>query len=631
MSALTSSIAHELGQPLSAMMHNAEALQTMVTAKRATPDTIEEILSDIQAEGVLATQIIERQRTMLRSHQLQKKPIDLHAVVNESLALVAHDMRARQIVATVNLSSNPCVISGDQVLLQQVLVNLVMNAMDAMAETPPARRRLTIRSEVRAADVEVSVRDTGPGLPADIISTLFTPFVTTKSHGLGIGLTIARTIIDAHGGTIDARNNPEGGATFTVTLHAAKSAASDDAAAALARDRAHFANAADGALVLPLIKLLIALCATGWAPMASAAERAPLVLETKIPLGDVKGRIDHLAIDVAHRRLFVAELGNDTVGVVDIDGRKVVRRLEGFDEPQGVAYFSQTDTLYVANGGDGVLSAFRGTQLEPVGKLDLGDDADNIRIDRDQRRVYVGTGSGNLTIIDAAAFKKIGEVELKAHPESFQLAGEGSRIYVNVPDAQEVAVVDRETSKQIASWPTAGLRSNYPMALDSSRNRVLVAFRQPATLVSFDAASGAVLERMDLCGDADDVFVDARRSYIYVACGQGVIDVLARHGDRTTRVARIDTSSGARTALFSPELDRLFLAARAAGSEGAVSGCFARSMACEGDRVVNTLAWFIPSCNRAHIQRLVQSPAQAVKSCSRRNHNASFTQTTGIR
>ena len=218
MSALTSSIAHELGQPLSSMIHNAQALQMMITADRATPDTIGEILSDIRSQGVQATQIIDRHRTMLRSRQLDKKPIDLHAVIAESLALVGHDMRARQIEATVNLSSNPCVISGDQVLLQQVLVNLVINAMDAMAETPPARRRVTISTEVRAADVDVSVRDTGTGLPAHINGTLFTPFVTTKAHGLGIGLTIARTIVDAHGGTIDAHNNPEGGATFTVTL-----------------------------------------------------------------------------------------------------------------------------------------------------------------------------------------------------------------------------------------------------------------------------------------------------------------------------------------------------------------------------------------------------------------------------
>ena len=218
MSALTTSIAHEIGQPLSSMIHNAQALQMMIAADRATPDTMGEILSDIRSQGVQATQIIDRHRTMLRSRQLDKKPIDLHAVISESLALVGHDMRARQIEATVDLSSNPCVISGDQVLLQQVLVNLVINAMDAMAETPPARRRVTIRTEVRPADVEVSVRDTGTGLPAHINGTLFTPFVTTKANGLGIGLTIARTIVDAHGGTIDAHNNPDGGATFTVTL-----------------------------------------------------------------------------------------------------------------------------------------------------------------------------------------------------------------------------------------------------------------------------------------------------------------------------------------------------------------------------------------------------------------------------
>jgi DNA-binding beta-propeller fold protein YncE len=322
-------------------------------------------------------------------------------------------------------------------------------------------------------------------------------------------------------------------------------------------------------------KLLIALCATtGWSLMVSAAEREPLVLETKIPLGEVKGRIDHLAVDVERRRLFVAELGNNTVGVVDIDGRKVVRRLEGFDEPQGVAYFPQLDSFYVANGGDGALHAFRGAQLQPVGKLALGDDADNVRIDRDQGRLYVGAGDGNLAIIDAAAFKKVGEIELKGHPESFQLASDGSRIYVNVPQAQAVAVVDRKTNKQVASWATAALRSNYPMALDSTRNRVLVAFRQPATLVSYDAASGAAQDRIEICGDADDVFVDTRRGYIYVACGQGVIDVLTSRGGHATRVARIPTSGGARTALYSPELDRLFLAVRATSRETAAVWAF---------------------------------------------------------
>jgi signal transduction histidine kinase len=218
MSALTGSIAHELGQPLSAVMHNAQALQMMVTANRATSDTIGQILSDIQAQGVRATQIVDRHRTMLRSRQMQKQPLDMHEVVEESLALVAHDMRAHQIELNLNMSSNPCVINGDQVLLQQVVVNLLMNAIDAMADTPLAQRRIRIRCDIRKTEVDISVRDTGKGLPADAMGTLFKPFVTTKSHGLGIGLTIVRTIIDAHGGTIDARNNSDGGATFTVTL-----------------------------------------------------------------------------------------------------------------------------------------------------------------------------------------------------------------------------------------------------------------------------------------------------------------------------------------------------------------------------------------------------------------------------
>ena len=185
MSALTTSIAHELGQPLSSMIHNADALRAMIDADRAPSDTMREILTDIRAQSVQAAQIIERHRAMLRSHQLQRRPIDVHAVVHESLALVAHDLKTREIQTTVELSSSPCVISGDPVLLQQVLVNLMMNAIDAMAETPKARRHLTIATAVRAADVELSVRDLGTGLPSQVDGTLFTPFVTTKPHGLG--------------------------------------------------------------------------------------------------------------------------------------------------------------------------------------------------------------------------------------------------------------------------------------------------------------------------------------------------------------------------------------------------------------------------------------------------------------
>jgi C4-dicarboxylate-specific signal transduction histidine kinase len=190
----------------------------MFGSSRATPGATAQIMADIKAQATLAGQIIERHRTMLRSHQLHRKPIDVHSVIDDTLALVAHDMRARQIEATLDKSAIPCVIDGDHVLLQQVLVNLVRNSMDALAESPSAKRQITIRTAIVAADVEISVCDNGTGLPAEIIGSLFTPFVTTKSHGLGIGLTIAQRIVEAHDGTIVANENVDGGATFTVML-----------------------------------------------------------------------------------------------------------------------------------------------------------------------------------------------------------------------------------------------------------------------------------------------------------------------------------------------------------------------------------------------------------------------------
>jgi len=216
--ALTSSIAHELKQPLSSILHNAQALQMAAERSSSASAPTGEILADIEAEALLAAQIIDRHRTWLRTHQIQKTPIDIHSVVSESLALVAHDLGIRQIDANLNLSSTPCTVNGDHVLLVQVVVNLLRNAMDALAEAPPATRQITIGSKVNMADVEVSVHDTGTGLPAELVGTLFSPFVTTKPQGLGMGLAIAQGIVHAHGGTISAHNNRDAGATFTVVL-----------------------------------------------------------------------------------------------------------------------------------------------------------------------------------------------------------------------------------------------------------------------------------------------------------------------------------------------------------------------------------------------------------------------------
>jgi DNA-binding beta-propeller fold protein YncE len=323
------------------------------------------------------------------------------------------------------------------------------------------------------------------------------------------------------------------------------------------------------------------LCFVAVAALSVASDRAfaqtsspsPLQLEGKIPLGDVRGRIDHMAIDLPRRRLFVVELGNDTVGVVDLNERKVLHVIAGLKEPQGVGYVSSSDTLFVANAGDGSVPLFRGVDYRAAGRIGLGDDADNIRVDATSNQVFIGYGNGALAIIDAATNGKIADIQLKAHPESFQLARSLGRIFVNVPKAHEIAVVDRAAGKQIASWPV-GNDSNFPMALDENAGRVLVAFRSPAQLGVFSMRDGSTIATVEACGDADNLFVDAKRHRVYLSCGDGHLDAFDTQGDAYRRAARIPTISGARTSLFVPEIDRLFVAARANPGEVAAVWVF---------------------------------------------------------
>jgi hypothetical protein len=302
---------------------------------------------------------------------------------------------------------------------------------------------------------------------------------------------------------------------------------------------------------------------------ARAAEPAALVLESKISLGDVRGRIDHLAFDVPRQRLFVAELGNDTVGVVDLRERKTVRTLTGLSEPQGIGYLPSTDTVYVANSADGTVRLFQGADLRETARIDLGDDADNVRVTEGAQQVIVGYGAGALAILEAVGHSKMAVIPLKAHPESFRIEANGQRIYVNVPRAHEIAVVDRGARQQIGSWPTGELSANFPLALDESHQRVLAVFRHPAMLVAFHAPDGKRVAAVQTCGDSDDLFVDAKRNLVYVICGEGYVDVLARRGDSYASLGRVATLAGARTGLFIPEIDRLIVAARARGSESA--------------------------------------------------------------
>jgi len=316
-------------------------------------------------------------------------------------------------------------------------------------------------------------------------------------------------------------------------------------------------------------------CALVLLPVVGVSqESASLALEAKIRLGAVSGRIDHLAVDLGRQRLFVAELGNDSVGVIDLKMRTVIRTITGLSEPQGVGYVPSTDALYVANAGDGSVRLFAGADLAPAGRIDLGNDADNVRVEVQNGRVFIGYGDGAVAVIDPAMRAKVAEIPLKAHPEGFQLDRTSDRIFVNLPDARQIAVANRRTGKTEMTLPTKDARANFPMAIDEDEQRVLVVFRSPPKLTAFAMRDGSIMASISTCGDADDVFVDRKRHRVYVSCGEGFIDVFDEGAAGYSRIERIPTISGARTSFFVPELDRLFLAVRASWNEPAAIWVF---------------------------------------------------------
>jgi hypothetical protein len=232
----------------------------------------------------------------------------------------------------------------------------------------------------------------------------------------------------------------------------------------------------------------------------------------------------------------------------------------------------RADLVLVANAGDGSVRLFNASNFSPAGSVTLGDDADNVRIDPRNGLAVVGYGSGGLALIDPATRGKVAGIHLSAHPESFQIDPTTGRAYVNIPDAGQIAVVDLDAHRVVAVWPMQDARSNFPIAIDSSRSLLASAFRSPPLLLFLDVATGEVRQRLSICGDADDVFFDPRRGRAYVSCGAGEVAVMERGAAGWRQLASVHTALGARTSLFVPELDRLFVAERAGllGSDAAI-------------------------------------------------------------
>lgn len=222
MGELTASLAHEINQPLAAILSNAQAAQRLLSTGGEHREEIQEILSDIAADDQRAGEVIRRMRDLLRKGESHPSPIDLNGLVDEVVGIVHGEMILQNVSLELELSPRPLRVQGDRVQLQQVLLNLIVNALDAMKESAGGSRRVVVRTQ--AIDTgrlaEVAVQDSGPGIPTDRIDQIFEPFYTTKTKGLGLGLAICRSIIQSHGGRIGSRNNADRGATFWFTLPA---------------------------------------------------------------------------------------------------------------------------------------------------------------------------------------------------------------------------------------------------------------------------------------------------------------------------------------------------------------------------------------------------------------------------
>jgi PAS domain S-box-containing protein len=218
---LTGALAHELNQPLTAILSNAQAAQRFLAHDPASLTEVHEILKDIVDEDKRAGDVIRRLRALLKKGETLLQPLDLNELVNDVLELARADCDSRAVTLQRELAPSLPEVRGDRVQLQQVLLNLIVNACDAMSSCAPRDRKLTIATKFdQDLTVQVSVSDNGQGIPANQLDRLFDPFYTTKPQGLGLGLTICRSIVSAHGGKLWAMNNGDGGARFCVSLPA---------------------------------------------------------------------------------------------------------------------------------------------------------------------------------------------------------------------------------------------------------------------------------------------------------------------------------------------------------------------------------------------------------------------------
>jgi hypothetical protein len=307
-------------------------------------------------------------------------------------------------------------------------------------------------------------------------------------------------------------------------------------------------------------------------------DKLPLKLIQKVPMPNVKGRLDHFGLDLAGNRLFVAALGDDqnTVEVIDLKSGKWISSIPGQSKPQGLFYSPDFKKLFVANGTDGTCKIFAGDTFKLIESLPIGTDADHVGYDPATKYLYVGFGdakSGGLAIIDTHDNKHIGDIKTDARPGGIKIEKQRAQAFVTLTGATHLGVVDLKKREQVASWQP-GVAGNVALALDEGHHRLFDGVREPATLIILDTESGKEISRLEGVAGIDDLWHDSAHSRVYASGGRGfdvgyVYTYQQKDADHYELIAKVPTAPGAGTSFWLPELNRFYVAAPANGKEEA--------------------------------------------------------------
>jgi hypothetical protein len=318
-----------------------------------------------------------------------------------------------------------------------------------------------------------------------------------------------------------------------------------------------------------ILGIIVASMVVTTASYAQANEIVPLQLLQAVPLPGFSGDFDHFAVDEKGRRLFLAGEDHKTVEVFDLKTGRRLKSIAGFGTPHSIFYLPETDRILVTDGEKGTLQILRGSDYAVVEHVDGLAGADSARLDAATQSLYIVTGGKDvpldysfLVAIDLRTNKKIGELRFESnHVEAFALESSSSRLFVNLTDKHEVAVVDRKAMQLITSWPIGTTADNSPMAYDEPHRRLLIVCRNPGSLLVMDSDSGKVVANLPAVGRSDDIAFDAAKGRIYVPGGEGYISVFQqRSADQYVLLAKVTSEPGAKTCLLVPSLARFFVA-----------------------------------------------------------------------